>query len=130
LLSCLIETQGVTPDASGEFEGTRIYIKTVIDYVAANYSRKLKISDIAKYVGLNQTYLGMLFKEQLDITLQQYVMRFRVEKACQLMANRQLSIREISSAVGYEDSLLFSKVFKKVKQVAPSDYRNSLEGQA
>ena len=57
------------------------------------------------------------------MTPQQYIISFRVNKACELMKNFKLSICDISRSVGYDDSLAFSKIFKKQKGMSPKKYR-------
>jgi len=102
------------------------YIKKATKYIEHNFNKKIKMADIASCVGLNSSYLGQLFKRQLDVTPQQYLCRFRLEKAIQYMRNPALSIKEISNLVGYEDPYLFSRVFKQTNGVPPSEYRKKL----
>ena len=58
--------------------------------------------------------------------LQQYVMEFRVLKACELLENEILTIGDVSRSVGYSDQLLFSKVFKRIRGVTPSEYKKNI----
>jgi YesN/AraC family two-component response regulator len=88
-----------------------------------NYSRKMTISELARSIGLDRSYLGSIFKEQLSTSLQNYLKNYRMDKACELMKNETLSIGDISRSVGYDDPLLFSKLFRKCKGVSPREYR-------
>lgn len=103
-----------------------VYVKTAIDYIKINYPRRIYVSQIAEAVGLNMSYLGQLFKEQTQLTPQQYLCLYRIEKACEFMRQPSLSISEIARSVGYEDPLLFSRVFKRVKSLSPSQFRLKL----
>jgi AraC-like DNA-binding protein len=104
-----------------------IYLKNAIEFIRMNYSRKITIHQIAHFIGLDRSYLCSLFKEQLHIGPQEYLIRFRINKACELMQNQVLTIGDISRSVGYDDQLQFSKIFRKVKGLAPRDFRKNLE---
>ncbi len=104
------------------------YVKQVCAYIEMNYSRKISVQEIAHHVGLDRSYLGTLFKEHLNASIQDYLIHFRVNRACELMNNEVLSIGDISRSVGYEDPLLFSKIFKKVKGSPPRHYRKHFKG--
>jgi AraC-like DNA-binding protein len=101
------------------------YIKRAVQFIEANYSRDITIDDISKYVGLNRNYFSSLFKSKIKISPQQYLINYRINKACELMHNEALSISDISRSVGYNDPLGFSKVFKRVKSSSPRDYRDT-----
>lgn len=101
------------------------YIERAIEYVCMNYSRKIRISDIASHIGLDRSYLGNIFKQNTKKSLQQFLLEYRVNKACELMKDRRLSISNISRSVGYDDPLLFSKMFKKVKGLSPRNFSRS-----
>lgn len=102
------------------------YINEALQFVEMNYTRKITIDMLSNYVGLNRSYLNSIFKEALGKTLQQYLMEFRVRKACELLENSSLQVGDISHAVGYPDQLLFSKVFKRIQGVTPSEYRKNI----
>lgn len=109
-----------------EEEGV-FYIKRAIDFIEKNYSRKMKIQDMADHIGLHRSYLYTLFKQELHRSPQEYLIQFRINKACELMKKEELPIGYIAHSVGYEDPLLFSKVFKKVMGKSPSQYRQELK---
>ncbi len=125
-LSQLIESA----DNSAIYENTEkrkeLYIRKAVEYIAMNYSMDINISEMAAYVGLDRSYLYTIFKEHLKVSPQEFLINYRIDKACELMTNNTLSIGDISRSVGYQDQLLFSKVFKKVKGEAPRNYRKTL----
>jgi AraC-like DNA-binding protein len=102
-----------------------IYIKQAIEFIDTNYSRKISIEEIASYIGINRKYLCQLFSEILNVSTQNYLINFRLQKACDLLTNSSLSINEISNSIGYIDPFLFSKVFKKFKGMSPMAYRSN-----
>lgn len=99
------------------------YISQALQYIEMNYTHKITVEMISDFVGLNRSYLNSIFKASLGQTLQEYLMAFRIRKACEFLANDSLTIRNISLSVGYDDPLLFSKVFKKIQKVSPSEYK-------
>lgn len=101
------------------------YLKKAVNYIDRNYSRPdLKIADIASYLNLNRSYLWQLFDELLNISPQQYLIEFRMEKAALLLENYNLKVRSAALSVGYEDPFSFSKIFKKTMGKSPSLYKN------
>lgn len=123
-LSALIEEADVKETTSYKYE----YIHKAIEYIEMNYSRNITVKDIAEHVGLNRSYFSSLFKNSLNISPQNFLIQYRVNKACELLKqNSNLRIADISRSVGYTDQLAFSKTFKKVKGYAPSEYLASSE---
>ena len=102
------------------------HIKKALEFIAMNYSQKIEISDISSYIGLDRSYLYSLFVKHLNISPKDYLIRFRMQKATELIRNNNLTIGEVSRSVGYDDPLLFSKMFKKIYGQSPSQYRKNL----
>lgn len=122
-LSYLIEaSQDNGTKAKPENQG-ELYVENAIDYIDKNYSRKMTINNLANYIGVDRSYLCSIFKSLIKLSPQQFLILFRLEKACELMKTTHLSIGDISRSVGYIDPLLFSKTFKKVKGLSPKDFR-------
>lgn len=73
---------------------------------------------------LDRKYLSALFKRTVGLPPQQYLLNFRIAKACELLAESSCTVGEIARSVGYQDPLLFSRMFKRVKGCSPKDYRS------
>lgn len=123
-LSLIIEESRLVEEFHKPFNSKEIYIKQSMEFIKKNYSRDMRISEIAAYIGIDRKYLSSIFKEILNKTPQQFLIEYRIEKACELIINSELTIAEISHSIGYKDPLLFSKLFKKNKGVSPKYYRN------
>lgn len=121
----LIDEAGIQPINRQLENRQEFYVKKVMEYIDMNYSRKIKIAGIAAYIGLDRSYLGSVFREYTQKSLQQFLLEYRVNKACMLMSDRELTISDISRSVGYDDPLLFSKMFKRVKGKSPKQFRDS-----
>lgn len=103
-----------------------IYINKCIQFIEKNYSMSITINSLAEYVGLNRCYLSSLFKAILNTSPQEFLINFRMNKACELMKNDTLSISDISRSVGYLDPFAFSRMFKSVIGQSPSEYRKNI----
>lgn len=100
-----------------------MYIKQAIGFIENNYSQKITILDIAASVGLDRTYLSSLFKDKFGVSLQTFLLEYRMNRATELLRNPELSIGDISRSVGYTDPFLFSKMFKKISGSSPRNSR-------
>ena len=98
------------------------YVKKSIDYISSNYSRSFTVTELSNYTGLDRSYLYTLFMKYLHKSPKNYITEFRIKKAIDLMSTN-LTVQEISRSVGYEDALLFSKVFKSQTGHSPIKYR-------
>lgn len=125
LLSGLLEDCGDGRFLEGSDSIQELYVKKAIEYIKMNYSRKISVSEIALYIGIGRGYLCKLFKSHLCRSPQDFLINFRIEKACELMNNSSLSIGDISRSIGYEDPLAFSKVFKKSKGISPINFKSN-----
>lgn len=122
----LIELAAGAAPALKPITTKEMYIQKAMEYIEINFSQKISILDIAHNVGLDRTYLSCLFKAKLGLSLQLFLLQFRMNRACDLMSNAALSIGDISRSVGYPDPFLFSKMFKKINKVSPKKYREEL----
>ena len=85
----------------------------------------ISVEDIAEVCGLNRSYFGKIFKETLGRSPQEFLMNYRMVKATELLKLTQLSISEISNAVGYANPLHFSRAFKNVYGESPRIWRQN-----
>lgn len=103
------------------------YIKQAKKIIHTQYGNPLKISDIAKKLNLNRSYLYKIFKEETGYSLKDYLIQIRMEKSADLLTSTTFHISEIANAVGFPDALAFSKAFKKYFNQGPSNYRKTLK---
>lgn len=103
-----------------------IYIEKCIEYIEKHFSHDITVANLAEYIGLNRSYLSSIFKSYINMSPQEFLIKYRMDKASEFMLAPSLSIGEISRSVGYEDPLAFSKIFKKIKGLSPREYREQL----
>lgn len=106
--------QGVKKDGS--------YVQKAMEYIEANYSYPITVEDVAGYVGISRSHLFREFKEEADTSPKEYLSEYRLKQACYLLASSDLSMTAIANSTGFDNSLYFSKVFKKKMNVTPSAY--------
>lgn len=99
------------------------YFDKIHEYISYHYSEDITIDQIAGEFQLNRSYLNSLFKAEFGISIQQFLIKYRLSKAIQLLSESSLSIKEISNKVGYRDQLHFSKIFKKNYGTSPKAWR-------
>jgi len=98
--------------------------KEVIEYINANYMNlNFNVSYISEIFKLTRPYLSMLFKSQTGQTLSDYINKVRLEKAKQLLKESKLSIFDTANKVGYSNSNVFIRAFKKYEGITPGEYR-------
>ena len=104
-----------------------VYVEHALEFIDHNYEKNIKINDIAYYIGISRSYLSNIFKKNLSLSPQEYLVNYRLDKACGLLKTTTLPVSIIASKVGYDDPLTFSKVFKNFHDVSPSTYRRENE---
>ena len=96
-----------------------------IAYIAQHYMEDIAVKDIAGYLGYSEAYFCKLFKQSFGHSFVSYLTDYRMQKAEDLMRTSRLSIKEIGKTVGYPDPNYFTKVFRRVRGVSPSEFRES-----
>ncbi len=124
-LSHLIEADSGQNPVTTQVDTRSEYVLQAKLLIERNYSHRLSIGEIARQVHLDRSYLGSLFKDAVGMSMQEYMIRCRINRACELLRDPRLSIAEVAYSVGYEDPLLFSKIFRKCKGMPPRDFRRT-----
>lgn len=101
-------------------------VNNIIQIIEKSYYKPLTVEDISKQVYLTPNYLRTIFKEKTGETILDYITRFRISRATELLHDKSLKIHEISVMVGYENISYFCSLFNKFKGVTPNEYRKKL----
>ena len=75
---------------------------------------------------MSVSYFLKKFKEVTTKSPMQYILAIRINNAVSLLESTDYNVTEISTIIGYDNPLYFSRIFKKQKGVSPSDYRKTL----
>jgi Response regulator containing CheY-like receiver domain and AraC-type DNA-binding domain len=95
----------------------------VRDYLDKNYARDIHLSELAETFHFSKEYISKLFKEKYDIGIYEYVLKYRMTRAKELLLNGDLQIQSISERLGYKDSNYFSKAFRTFYGLSPSEFK-------
>jgi len=92
-------------------------------YIQQHYQEALRLEDVSTAVGFNATYFSTLFKKETGQNFMDYLTELRISKAKELLCGEELSVQDVAEQVGYRDLKYFSRLFKKLTGVSPSDYK-------
>lgn len=99
------------------------YVEQAIQIIRNNYAKKININIISKELGIDSKYFWKIFKNTTGISPQQFLIETRMYAALELLYSPTLSISDVARSVGYDDALLFSKIFKIHCHQSPTQYR-------
>ncbi|SHJ91878.1 two-component system, response regulator YesN [Clostridium amylolyticum] len=97
-------------------------VSDMIAYVKENYHKKISIQDLVDILGMSSTYLNQKFKQETTYTFNDYVNRYRINQAINLMKRGEGKVYTIATDVGFKDYRYFINVFKKYADCLPSDF--------
>ena len=101
-------------------------LKSALDFIETHCDESLTVEQIAKEVFLSSSRLSHIIKNELGITLGDYISKVRIDKAKALLKERDLPISQIALEVGYPDQSYFTKVFKKIEKCTPKGFRQNV----
>jgi signal transduction histidine kinase/DNA-binding LacI/PurR family transcriptional regulator/AraC-like DNA-binding protein len=119
----LSKIQQVLAAANTLPQPTSLLVKQTVAHIQQNYTRTLSLKELAETVGVSKSYLSRIFKMDTGISLWDYLNRFRIQKAKELLALTDSSITDIAADVGYEDTGYFGRVFHEIAGCPPRAYR-------
>ena len=105
---------------------TSLQLQKVIEYIDANLSQDLKLTELAQVINVSPPHFGRLFKQSLGISPHQYVLQRRIKKAKTLLVQGKLPVKQIGQTLGFYDQSHFSRVFRKYVGVTPKQYQKGL----
>ncbi len=119
--------------ASAEYLKKRFYtgsrrISVIHEFLMNNYREEVNIEELSELVNLAKGSLCRFFKSQMGMTLFEYLNQIKVDFACKLLMDPDLSIMEVGFDSGFNNISHFNKQFKKNMGVPPSEYRKRFKG--
>lgn len=102
------------------------FLHFVMEWIQMNITNPLTIEDIANHFGYNKAYLSHTFSKNTGMTISQFILQARLDKAKSLLLNSNDSITKIAIDCGFKDEKYFMRVFKKQEQMTPSAFRSAL----
>jgi AraC-like DNA-binding protein len=122
MMSALVKTATLDPNSTPPGWAGTVHFQKAVDFIADNYSKPINVEDISNHVYLSRSRLYRVFMQQIFMSPKRYLTEYRIREAIRLLENRKVSIKEIASAVGIEDQLYFSNMFKLITGKSPKNY--------
>ena len=125
LLACLLRqytTKGQEPQSHLKYADK---LRPAVDHIYRHYHEEIRTEELAQLCSLSLYHFSRLFKKVTGLTVSDYVLGMRMEKAAVLLNHSDLSIGGISEKVGYGDECYFSRCFRRWSGCAPSVYRRN-----
>lgn len=109
-----------------EPEHNKKMLNLALEYIRKNYNKEITLESISAHVNVSSFYFSKCFKESIGINFIDYLTEFRIEAAKDMLKKGEFNIKEICFEVGYSDPNYFSRVFKKIEGVSPTEYKSKM----
>lgn len=100
-------------------------IYKAVAYLRKNYMKKITLEEVAREVNLSPSYFSKIFKEEMKCNFSTYLNMLRVENSKKYLLNNDIPLVEVAGLVGFQDQSYFSKVFKKIENISPGEFRKT-----
>ena len=94
-------------------------------YINEHLHKHLSLNEVAAVFGISPSYLSQLFSKYNDIGFSEYINTCKINEAKRLLKEENLKVYEVADTLGFESAFYFSKVFKKLEGISPSEYLNA-----
>lgn len=95
------------------------------NYISRNYTNpELSLTKVAGYINMSPNHFSTIFRQETGEAFIEYLIRWRIKKAKELLLSTSVKSSEVAEAVGYDDPHYFSHLFKKVVKCTPTEFRN------
>lgn len=112
---------------SANAKETNPMILDVLKIIEDEYMMDLSLTELSERMGVTVPYLSKLFKEEMKVNFKEYLTVYKIEKSKQLLLYSDKTIQEVAEGVGYNNSLQFTRMFKKYEHITPAAYRRTQE---
>ena len=99
------------------------YIEKSVNYIAEHYAEEIKMSDVAAECGLSESHFRRIFEESMSMKPLDYLNMIRIDKACELIQNKDYAMEEVGFRVGYQTPSTFNRNFKKLTGKTPYQWK-------
>jgi len=98
------------------------------DYIDRHHQDDISMNKLSERFFFSREYLSRIFRMQYDCAIYEYLLKVRMEHACQLLKSTNYQLQEIAEKLGYSNANYFSKAFRKHYNITPTEYREQLSG--
>ena len=125
IIETLLKNKGIINFDSGNNIDDKI--ERVKQFTEKNYHKKINLNDVSSLVFLSPKYFSRIFKEKTGMGYNDYKLSIKIDKSKELLINTGLNIDEISYKMGYENSESFIRIFKKITNFTPTEFREKFK---
>ena len=112
---------------SQRISSTEDLYECTVSFILENYAKPITIQTLSTAIGISQTYISRLFRQHGNTTFNTFLTKCRIENAIRLMKSHpDTLLRDVAESVGYDDASYFSRVFRKMTGLTPSQYTEAL----
>ena len=101
------------------------HIVEATSYIEEHIRENLNLTKVANHIYLSKTYLSSIFKTELNITVNSYIRKLKMNYAKNLIRDGEISLKEIAQYLGFDDYNYFSRIFKKEFNISPLKFSKS-----
>lgn len=112
--------------SSAEMNKDRFMYK-VLAYIQQHSKENLTLDSVAREMGIGRSHLSHLFSQKMNINFRRFLNTIRIEKACLLLQDSPMSIKEVCFESGFENTRTFHRVFLEEQKMTPGEYRERMK---
>ena len=95
----------------------------MMTYIEEHLTEKIELADIADYVGISRTYASAVFREELGITISEFILKERMLEAKRMLRDTDLTVANIADRLAFCSQSYFTKNFTEAEGMTPIEYR-------
>lgn len=103
------------------------YIDKIVKHIVENFNTDISIDDLSQIVPLSRRNLEIKFKNEMETTIYQFILKLRIDYFSNLLLSTDRSLFDLAIESGFNDSKNISRIFKKIKGTTPIEYRQKLQ---
>ena len=127
LKAFVVELLRISEDMSSsltlEEKKVNSYIEKSVNYISEHYAEEIKMSDVADECGLSESHFRRIFEETMSMKPLDYLNMIRIDKACEIIQNKDYAMEEVGFRVGYQTPSTFNRNFKKLTGKTPYQWK-------
>ena len=102
--------------------GTSFKVEKMIQYMHQNIDERVTLTELTELVQLSSAYLSRAFKETTGYSVIEFFNKIKIDKAKELMIEGNKKVKEVALTLGFTDEFYFSRIFKRIEGISPSEY--------
>ena len=122
LIGCVRNLENKNQSGTVNTQAEQAIVRYTIDFMNENITKKLCLKDIANNLGYSVSHISSIFKKSMNVSIINYFIKLRIMRAHELIAEGNMSMKEISEYLEFDSVQYFSTQFKKITGITPSQY--------